>query len=143
MNKQKIAASTGEIDKRCINGNNGTRRGKDKKQRKIPPKWRLKPEVRAGLKARFEQLLTICGGLLEMAKAFKVCCVRLTNAYRLRGMIPPEVARRVHYHKKMNGFTGYTATFCRPDLEFDNNGKAYSTTCRKRHMMDYKRKKRS
>lgn len=30
MNMQRIAESTGEIDKRHINGNNGTRRGKDK-----------------------------------------------------------------------------------------------------------------
>ena len=30
----KIASSTGEIDKRTINGNNGVKRGKDKKKRK-------------------------------------------------------------------------------------------------------------
>ncbi|QGF21250.1 transcriptional regulator [Citrobacter phage HCF1] len=100
MNNKRVAASTGEIDKRCINGNNGTRRGKDKKQRKIPPKWRLKPEVRAGLKARFDIVIDHFGGFSEMAKALKVDVCRLTNAYRLRGMIPPEVARRVHYHHK-------------------------------------------
>lgn len=141
MNSQRVAASTGEIDKRCINGNNGTRRGKDKKPRKKPPKWRLKPEVRAGLKARFDIVLDHFGGFSAMAKALKVDVCRLTNAYRLRGMIPPEVARRVHYHHKKNGFTGYTATFCRPDLEFDNNGKPLTLTCKKRHMMDYKRTK--
>ena len=34
MKDARIAVSTGEIDKRTINGNNGTRRGKDKKPRK-------------------------------------------------------------------------------------------------------------
>ena len=33
MSEIKIAASTGEIDKRTINGNNGVRRGKDRKRR--------------------------------------------------------------------------------------------------------------
>lgn len=53
MKEQRIAVSTGKIDKRTINGNNGTRRGKDKKKRKRPTGYYvLKDEVRAGLKAR-------------------------------------------------------------------------------------------
>lgn len=141
MSNIRIAESTGEIDKRCINGNNGTKRGKDKKKRIKPPRWVLKPEVKAGLKARFDIVIEHFGGKKEMAKALKVSYDAIRNAYNLRGAIPPEIARRVHYHHKKNGFNGYTATFCRPDLEFDNNGKPLVTRCQKRHLMDYKRTK--
>lgn len=140
MSNPRIAESTGAIDKRCINGNNGTRRGKDKKPRKAPPRWVLKPEVKAGLKARFDQVLEFYGGIGSMARALKVPYVTVRNAYKLRGMISPELARRVQYHRKMNGFVGFTAAFCRPDLDFDTNGRAKSTKCTKKHMMEYKRK---
>ena len=50
-----IAASTGEIDKRTINGNNGVKRGKDKKKRKRKTGYYvLKDEVKAGLRARLD-----------------------------------------------------------------------------------------
>ena len=43
------------VDKRTINGNNGTQRGKDKKPRKRRTGYYvLKDEVRAGLRARLE-----------------------------------------------------------------------------------------
>lgn len=139
MSNIRIAASTGKIDKRCINGNNGTRRGKDKKPRKAPPRWTLKPEVKAGLKARFDVVLEHFGGLAGMARALKMKYGAVMSAY-MRGMISPEMARRVHTHHRTHGFNGYTAAFCRPDLDFDNNGKPKTLRCQKRHMMEYKRK---
>ena len=43
----RIAASTGEVDKRTINGNNGTRRGKDKKPRQTIQQWRKRGMISA------------------------------------------------------------------------------------------------
>ena len=55
MKEPRIAVSTGEVDKRTLNGNNGTRRGKDKKKRKRKTGYYvLKDEVRAGLRARLD-----------------------------------------------------------------------------------------
>lgn len=48
MKEPRIAVSTGQVDKRTVNGNNGTRRGKDKKPRKRKTGYYvLKDEVRA------------------------------------------------------------------------------------------------
>lgn len=135
MENVRIAASTGQVDKRTINGNNGTRRGKDKKQRK--PKtgyYILREEVKAGLKARLDILIEYYGSVSAMAKRLRVSqqCV---NQWRKRGMISAAGAQKVHNDYKYNGCQGYRASFCRPDLRFDANGKPLTTRCDRHDML--------
>ncbi|AKJ74038.1 transcriptional regulator [Salmonella phage 36] len=73
MSEIKIAASTGEIDKRTINGNNGVRRGKDRKRRApVSGYLVLKEEVRAGLKARLDEVVNAYGGCAALAREIGV-----------------------------------------------------------------------
>ena len=135
MKEQRIAASTGKIDKRTINGNNGTRRGKDKKKRKRPTGYYvLKDEVRAGLKARLDLLIEYYGSVSAMAKRLNVS-QQTVNQWRVRGMISASGAQKVHNDYKKYGCQGYRASFCRPDLRFDSNGKPLTKRCDKREML--------
>lgn len=135
MKEQRIAVSTGKIDKRTINGNNGTRRGKDKKKRKRPTGYYvLKDEVRAGLKARLDILIEYYGSVSAMAKRLNVS-QQTVNQWRVRGMISAAGAQRVHNDYKKYGCQGYRASFCRPDLRFDSNGKPLTKRCDKREML--------
>ncbi len=135
MKEQRIAASTGKIDKRTINGNNGTRRGKDKKKRKRPTGYYvLKDEVRAGLKARLDILIEYYGSVSAMAKRLNVS-QQTVNQWRVRGMISAAGAQKVHNDYKKYGCQGYRASFCRPDLRFDSNGKPLTKRCDKREML--------
>ena len=135
MKEQRIAASTGKIDKRTINGNNGTRRGKDKKKRKRPTGYYvLKDEVRAGLKARLDILIEYYGSVAAMAKRLNVS-QQTVNQWRVRGMISAAGAQKVHNDYKKYGCQGYRASFCRPDLRFDSNGKPLTKRCDKREML--------
>ena len=135
MKEPRIAVSTGEIDKRTLNGNNGTRRGKDKKPRKPPTGYYvLKDEVRAGLKARLDILLEYYGGVSAMAKRLNVS-PQTVNQWCVRGMISATGAKRVHNDYKKYGCKGYRASFCRPDLRFDSNGKPLTKRCDKREML--------
>ncbi|URC25745.1 hypothetical protein [Escherichia phage EC147] len=135
MKEQRIAASTGKIDKRTINGNNGTRRGKDKKKRKRPTGYYvLKDEVRAGLKARLEILIEYYGSVSAMAKRLNVS-QQTVNQWRVRGMISAAGAQKVHNDYKKYDCQGYRASFCRPDLRFDSNGKPLTKRCDKREML--------
>lgn len=132
---ERIAASTGQVDRRTLNGNNGTRRGKDIKKRK--PKtgyYILKDEVKAGLKARLDILLEYYGSPSEMARRLNVSS-QVVNAWKNRGMISASGAQKVHNDYKRNGCKGYRASFCRPDLKFDSNGKPKSVKCERREMM--------
>ena len=135
MKEQRIAVSTGKIDKRTINGNNGTRRGKDKKKRKRPTGYYvLKDEVRAGLKARLDILIEYYGSVSAMAKRLNVS-QQTVNQWRVRGMISAAGAQKVHNDYKKYVCQGYRASFCRPDLRFDSNGKPLTKRCDKREML--------
>ena len=135
MKEQRIAVSTGKIDKRTINGNNGTRRGKDKKKRKRPTGYYvLKDEVRAGLKARLDILIEYYGSVSAMAKRLNVS-QQTVNQWRVRGMISAAGAQKVHNDYKKYGCKGYRASFCRPDLRFDSNGKPLTKRCDRREML--------
>lgn len=135
MKEKRIAAYTGEIDKRTLNGNNGTRRGKDKKPRKPRTGYYiLKEEVKAGLTARLDILLEYFGGVANMARRLGVS-QQTVNMWRKRGMISAMGAQRVHNDYKYNGCKGYRASFCRPDLKFDSNGKPLVTRCERREML--------
>ena len=131
----RIAVSTGEVDKRTINGNNGTRRGKDKKQRKRNTGYYvLKDEVKAGLRARLEFVCQYYGTQAEMCRRLSVSHQTIQQ-WRKRGMISAEGARKVHNDYKRNGCKGYRAAFCRPDLRFDSNGKPLTLKCDRREML--------
>lgn len=135
MENKRIAFSTGEVDKRTINGNNGTRRGKDKNpRRRRVGYYVLKDEVKAGLRARFNIVLEYYGTKAEMARRLGVS-QQAVHQWKVRGCISPEGARRVHNDYKRNGCKGYRASFCRPDLRFDSNGKPLTTKCDKREML--------
>lgn len=122
------------VDKRTINGNNGTVRTKDKKQRKRPSGYYvLKDEVRAGLRARLEMLLDFFGTKANIAKQLKVTPQTVEEWFN-RGMISARGAHLSHNYYKRTG-EGFRATFCRPDLQFDGNGKPLTLRCKKRHML--------
>lgn len=124
----------GEVDKRTINGNNGTVRTQDKKQRKRPSGYYvLKDEVRAGLRARLEMLLDFYGTKANIAKQLNVSHQTVEQWFD-RGMISARGAQRAHNAYKRNK-EGFRATFCRPDLQFDGNGKPLTLRCKKRHML--------
>ena len=135
MKDARIAVSTGEIDKRTINGNNGTRRGKDKKPRKHRTGFLiLRDEVKASLKSRLDILIEYYGGVPAMARRLRVS-QQVVNQWRKRGMISAAGAQKVHNDYKYNGCKGYRASFCRPDLRFDSNGKPLTTRCDKYEML--------
>ena len=122
------------VDKRTINGNNGTIRTEDKKQRKRPSGYYvLKDEVRAGLRARLEIVLDFFGTKANMAKQLKVTPQAVEEWFK-RGMISARGAQLSHNYYKRNG-EGFRATFCRPDLQFDGNGKPLTLRCKKRNML--------
>lgn len=122
------------IDKRTINGNNGTVRTEDKKQRKRPSGYYvLKDEVRAGLRARLEMVLDFYGTKANIAKQLNVTNQAVEEWFK-RGMISARGAQRSHNAYKRNG-EGFRATFCRPDLQFDGNGKPLTLRCKKRKML--------
>lgn len=132
---KRIAVSTGEVDKRTINGNNGTRRGKDKKPRRRKTGYYvLKDEVKAGLRARLDILLEYYGTQSEMARRLKVS-FQTIQQWKKRGMISAQGAQKVHQDYKRQGCKGYRASFCRPDLKFDSNGKPLTIKCEKREML--------
>ena len=112
MKEQRIAVSTGKIDKRTINGNNGTRRGKDKKKRKRPTGYYvLKDEVRAGLKARLDILIEYYGSVSAMAKRLNVS-QQTVNQWRVRGMISAAGAQKVHNDYKKYGYGDNCSNEC-------------------------------
>lgn len=124
-----------EVDKRTLNGNNGTRRGKDKKKRR-PRAHSLghKPEVLAGMRARTEKVFEFFGGVKELALITKM---KYATVYRWKkvGMISPDGAHAIQRHYKKTGGEGFRAMWVRPDLKFDANGKpiyrsAYSMNAR-------------
>ncbi|QJT70561.1 UNVERIFIED_ASMBLY: hypothetical protein SD1_32 [Shigella phage 2019SD1] len=57
------------------------------------------------------------------------------NQWRVRGMISAAGAQKVHNDYKKYGCQGYRASFCRPDLRFDSNGKPLTKRCDKREML--------
>lgn len=123
------------IDKRTINGNNGTQRGEDKKPRKRRTGYYvLKDEVRAGLRARLDAVFEYYGTQAEMARRLKVTYQALQN-WKKNGMISVHGAMAVHRDYVRNKCKGYRASFCRPDLQFDSNGKALTMRCQKREML--------
>ncbi|MCF0178656.1 MAG: transcriptional regulator [Bacteroidales bacterium] len=131
---QKIASSTGEIDKRTTNGNNGTSRGEDKKPRKRPSGYYvLKDEVKAGLKARLEIISKCFESKADMARKLRVS-TQVVDQWFKRGLISVDGAYKMHKYMKRTGL-GHRASFCRPDIKFDSNGKPLHKRCQDRRMM--------
>lgn len=123
------------VDKRTLNGNNGTQRGEDKKPRKRRTGYYvLKDEVRAGLRARLDAVFEYYGTQAEMTRRLKVNYQTLQN-WKKNGMISVNGAMAVHRDYVRNKCKGYRASFCRPDLSFDSNGKALTMRCKKREML--------
>lgn len=123
------------IDKRTTNGNNGTKRREDAKPRKRPVGYYvLKDEVKAGLRARFEAVMDFYGGLAGMARAAKVT-PQTVQEWKRRGMISANGARAFQRAYKRDGCVGFRASFCRPDLTFDNVGRPLTVRCKKREML--------
>lgn len=124
-----------KVDKRTLNGNNGTSRGKDKKPRKRPTGYYvLKDEVRAGLTARMELVIDAFGGIAGTAKELGVS-IQVVQQWRKRGMISADGAYLVHKSYRRNNCKGFRASFCRPDLRFDSNGKPVTRRCDRREML--------
>lgn len=123
------------IDKRTLNGNNGTRRTADKKPRKRPTGYYvLKDEVKAGLRARLEAVIEFYGTKANAARELRVSSA-VINEWFKRGMVSARGAQLAHNAYKRNGSKGYRATWCRPDLTFDGNGKPLTLRCKKREML--------
>lgn len=123
------------VDKRTINGNNGTQRGPDKKPRKRRTGYYvLKDEVRAGLRARLDAVIEYYGSPAEMTRRLGVTH-QLIQQWKRHGMISVYGAMAVHRDYVRNKCKGYRASFCRPDLKFDSNGKALTMRCQKREML--------
>lgn len=134
MNMQRIAKSTGEIDKRHINGNNGTRRGKDKKPRQRCGFYIHKEETRAGLRARLDALIEYYGGPAACAKALKVSN-QTVQGWKERNMISWQGAEAAHRAYLRQGCKGYRAAWLRFDLKFDGNGKCLEKRCKNKKFM--------
>lgn len=123
-----------KIDKRTINGNNGTRRGLDKQPRKRPTGYYvLKDEVKAGLRARMETVLEFYGGIGKLAKVLKISRGVVVE-WEKRGMISARGCQRLHNLYKRTG-SGFRASWCRYDLRFDGNGKPLTLRCDKHHYL--------
>lgn len=134
MKMQRIASSTGEIDRRHYNGNNGTRRGLDKKTRKRCGFYILKDEVCAGLSARLDALIEYYGSPSACAKALKVTN-QTVNGWLDRGRISWQGAEAANRAYRRQGHTGYRAAWLRYDLKFDTNGKCIEKRCTNRKYM--------
>lgn len=127
------------VDKRTLNGNNGTKRGSDTARRKRPVGYYvLRDEVKAGLKARLDTILEFYGSPAKLAKELRVS-LQVVYEWRQRGMISARGAQLAHNAYKRNG-GGFRASWCRPDLSFDGNGKPLTVRCKKRHMLRVVRK---
>lgn len=125
-----------KIDKRSLNGNNGTRRGADVKPRKKKTGYYvLKEEVRAGLRARMEIIIKHYGGAAALAHEIGVSPA-VVYEWQKRGMISAEGARKLQVAYKRNGCNGYRASFARFDLRFDSNGKPLTLRCDKRQYLE-------
>lgn len=124
-----------KVDKRTLNGNNWTSRGKDKKPRKKPTGYYvLKDEVRAGLTTRMELVIEAYGGIAKTAKELGVS-IQVVQQWIKRGMISADGAYLVHKSYRRNDCKGFRASFCRPDLRFDSNGKPITRRCDRREML--------
>jgi hypothetical protein len=135
MSELKIAVSTGKVDKRTINGNNGTRRGKDRQRRKpLSGYFVLKDEVRAGLRARLEEVIAYYGGQAKLAREIGVT-TKVVTGWVARGMISIKGAELIQNDYRRKGFSGFRASYCRPDIKFNTNGKRLENRCSNRKMM--------
>lgn len=134
MTIQRIATSTGEVDRRHFNGNNGTKRGIDKKPRQRCGFYIIKDEVRAGLTARLEALIEYYGSPAATAKALKVTN-QTVNGWKERGMISWQGAEAAQRAYRRQGCIGYRASWLRFDLKFDSNGKCLVKRCKDRKLM--------
>lgn len=139
-----IAASTGQPDRRTLNGNNGTRRGKTKgvQRKRATGYYVLSDETIATLKARMHYVLQKMtehygGDHIAMRKALKLSYVDIYNCLWY-GRLTPKFCKAMHKHNRAFKF-GFTASFCRPDLDFDGNGNPKTKYCRKFHMLTVKK----
>lgn len=135
MNDEKIAVSTGEIDKRTLNGNNGVKRGRDRRKRKpLYGYLVLKDEVKAGLKARLNEVIDAYGGAAVLAREIGVPS-KTVYGWKDRGMISVEGAYLIQKDYRRKCFNGFRAAYCRPDIRFDNNGKPLEKRCSNEKML--------
>lgn len=131
---ERIAKSTGEIDKRTLNGNNGVSRGPCLEERKGPVGYYvLKEEVRALLRFRLLNLLAAFGKKETMARELKVSSQNINSWFKL-GMISASGATKAYRHYKKTNI-GFTALWLRPDLRFDAAGNATVKKCDRREML--------
>ncbi|ATN94091.1 transcriptional regulator [Shigella phage vB_SflS-ISF001] len=134
MNIQRIAESTGEIDTRHNNGNNGTRRGKDKMPRLRCGFYIHIEETRAGLPARLDALIVYYGGPAASAKALKVS-IQTVQGWKVRNMISWQAAEAAHRASRRQGCKGFRAAWLRFALKFDGNGKCLEKRCKIKKFM--------
>lgn len=135
--KKPRITKSGDIDKRCTRsiGNNGVKRGPDKKPRKKPTGYyTLKDEVRAMLRYRMEKLIEFFGSPHNTTKALGVTHQQIQQWRRDGKVSIPGCRKAQNFYKKNKG-AGYTARWLRPDLKFDCNGKALEKRCTKFEMM--------
>lgn len=112
---ERIAVSTGKIDKRTVNGNNNTRRGKDKgKRKRHKKKLVLRDEVHAGIRFRLSQAIRYHGGVKPTARFLGVTHGCIEQCVK-SGYASPNVANlfQDQYRKKR---TPFRASYLRPDL---------------------------
>lgn len=127
---------TDKIDQRTLNGNNGTQRGKDLKVRKRKEGYYVyKPEVKAGLAHRLNQLLEYYGTKANVHKELKVS-YQTINEWIKRGKISWSGAEKAHRAYMRNGCKGYRASWLRYDLKFNGNGKCLVKKCENRKLME-------
>lgn len=94
----------------------------------------LKEEVKAGLRARLDAVFEYYGSLSEMSRRLGFS-MQAINEWRRSGKISAGGAYAVHRDYKRNGCKGFRASFCRPDLRFDTNGKPLTTRCDRPEML--------
>jgi len=77
------------------------------------------------------------GDHIAMRKALKLSYVDIYNCLNC-GRLSPKFCKAMHKHNRAFKF-GFTAKFCRPDLDFDCNGNPKSLKCRDFSMLTVKR----
>ncbi|UEP19919.1 transcriptional regulator, partial [Klebsiella phage vB_Kpn-VAC111] len=81
-----------------------------------------------------ELVIDAFGGIAGTAKELGVS-IQVVQQWRKRGMISADGAYLVHKSYRRNNCKGFRASFCRPDLRFDSNGKPVTRRCDRREML--------
>ena len=81
-----------------------------------------------------ELVIEAYGGIAKTAKELGVS-IQVVQQWIKRGMISADGAYLVHKSYRRNDCKGFRASFCRPDLRFDSNGKPITRRCDRREML--------